>query len=501
MATLVAAADAATGTVRIDIDQMLVRDLFTRVVANGWGNATTGQAYTTSGGAAGDYSVNGTQGIHSVGAVNSVRSTFLTASAGPDTIETIQVTIAVLATGAAIQPSLMIRRTDASNYYFAELSLAPTTNVATLKIRKVVLGVTSDVTTTAVTLGQVHAAGATWNISAGICGKTIMAKAWRSTVTEPDWLLTAVDSDLTTGVQAGPRSLLATGNTNGLPVLFTYDNYAVGISQPIRLRRVDSAGNRVEVRGSPGSTTPIAADATLNPGTATFYDGEVPFDEVTFYELTSNCSLVVEATSNNVTLLSNGDGWLRDPQDPSRNLLIDFSGDPFDYCDESNQIVFGGLGSRGYANASGIYDIIDSQRPSTVSMTRKRYGSTLILISKTLDDIDDIEAIIAPGRILLLSLPVEYGFGRPTGTDYITIDDIPQDTIGVDQRLEARTWEFPFRLSHEPGDTHEGGTGGNGLGVPGATYADLAASALGVTYANLAASGETYLQVAQGVGY
>ena len=47
MSTLVATTDPTTGTIRIDIEQTQVRDLFTRVVANGWGSATTGQAWTT----------------------------------------------------------------------------------------------------------------------------------------------------------------------------------------------------------------------------------------------------------------------------------------------------------------------------------------------------------------------------------------------------------------------------------------------------------------------
>jgi hypothetical protein len=73
--------------------------------------------------------------------------------------------------------------------------------------------------------------------------------------------------------------------------------------------------------------------------------------------------------------------------------------------------------------------------------------------------------------------------------------------IGVDQGVTSRVWDIPFRLSYAPPDTSEGGTGGNGIGGAGATYDDLAASALGLTYNSLTASGETYLQVAQGVGY
>lgn len=496
MASLTATADSTTGTIRVDVEQTLARDTFSRVVANGWGNATSGQAYTVTGGAVGDYSVDGASGLHAINTVNVARHSTIAVSAGADTESRIQVAISVLAAGAPLITSLMGRFVDTSNYYFAEISISAATQVATLNLRKNVLGVAT--TLASVTLDPIHALGAVWHMALSCCGSTIKAKAWRTPNGEPDWMLTAVDADLVTGTRAGARSMLATGNTNGL-VTFFYDSFTVIVGQPIRLWRVPIGGARTEVRGSPGSTE--APSATANTATATFYDNESPFDVTLSYELTSACSDVVEVTSNAVFLDSEDDGWLRDPVDPTLNIRIDFQAGIFDYCVEGNAVVFGGFGTRVFANASGIFDIVDAARVSTVSMTRKRYASNLILISKTLIDGDAVEAIIAKGRVLLLSLPAIYGFGRPTNMDYISIFDVSSDTIGVDQTLAARVWDLPFRLANAPVDTDEGGTGGNGIGVPGATYNDLAGSALGVTYANLAASGETYLQVAQGVGY
>lgn len=406
-----------------------------------------------------------------------------------------QCTIAVLSLTQPIQPCVMVRHTDGNNYYFAELSLN-VANPPVLTIRKNVLGVISTIGSS-VALAQNHAAGATWLLSMDVCGTTIRAKAWRSTVTEPDWIVTVTDFDLTTGPNSGIRSILATGNTNG-STTFTWDNMVAWVSQPVRLYRVVS-GVRTEVRGSPGFTEePIAASASA---TSTFYDNEVPFDVDVFYELTSDCSTFVVATSNTVNLDSDGDGWLRDPVDPSRNLRIVMD-DFFDECVDEDVIVFGGLGVREYTNASGIFDVVDDRRPVTVSQTRKNYGSVLTLTSYSLDDVDALEDIFDPGRILLLSLPIVYGFGhRSAGSDYITCYDIADAVIGVDQRVTTRVWTIPFRLSYEPADTSEGGQGGNGVGGFNATYDALAASALGLTYNSLTASGETYLQVAQGVGY
>lgn len=337
-----------------------------------------------------------------------------------------------------------------------------------------------------------------------VCGTTMKAKAWRGGFAEPDWMLTVTNFDLTSGTETGIRSLLPVGNTNILPFTFTFDNYAAFIGQDLRLFRVTPDGVRTEVQGSPFKTGMASANLADGGGLATFWDSEAPFDIPVFYQVTSLCSpTVVEITSNTVTLDSDDRAWLRDPVDPTLNFAIDVDGAQFDYCDEAvTSVTFGGLDSYDYPVASGIFDTVNAQRVQNVSMIRKRYAQALTLISKWLDpDFDQVEAILASGRTLLLSLPAAYGFGRGTNSqDYIAVSDTRASYVGVDQRLETRVWAIPFRLGYaEPFPT--GQTGGNGTGGGDATYAALAASVLGTTYATLTASGETYQQVAQGVGY
>lgn len=497
MSTLLATPDPSTGTVLIDVEQTNVRDLFTRVAASSWGSATTGQAWTNSGGAAGDYSVNGTQGLHTVNTTNVARHSSLTAAAGTDMYVQTQVTIPALALTQPIQTAVMARFTNTSNYYFAEISLAPTTNVATLSIKKNVLGVVT--TLGSVTLDQVHAAAATWNIVLSVCGQVLKAKGWRSTVTEPGWNLTVNDGSLFTGTGAGVRSFLVTGNTNA-SLAFTYDNFVVSVGQPVRLWRVTPNGTRTEVRNSPLNTFPATAAAAT--AIATVWDNEAPFDIVITYVLTSACSTTVEATSGSVTLLSNGNGWIRDPYNPSANVLLTEEGKVFNECDTTRQITFLRWEPREYAAASGIFPIINAERPRTVAMRRKRYESEMFFSSKTLDDMDLFETIFMPGTVLMLSLPAKYGFGRPYNSDYITVIDLTQYPVDTDNYgTPFREWSVPFFLSDAPVDTGEGQTGGNGIGGGGATYAAITASPLGATYATTIASGETYQQLAQGVGY
>lgn len=492
MASLTATTDPATGTIRVDVEQTTMRDLFTRVVANSWGNATTGQAWTSTGGVAANFSVNGTQGLHAVTTVNASRRSVLD-TGFPDMGGQFQVTIPVTATTNPIDSGLYLRHIDVSNNYYINISIAPS-NTVTLSIRRNVLGV--ETTLTSVVLAQTHAAGATWFVKGEICGSTVRGKAWRSTVTEPGWVSTTTDSAVTTGNEIGARSFVGTGNP---AITFTYDNAFSYVSQPIRLYRVTPDGVRTEVRGSPGNTEDATAAAAS--ATATYWDGEAPFDVDVYYEMTSACSATTVLTSNTVNLDSGGDGWLRDPTDPGLNLRIVMD-DFFDECVDEDVIVFSGLDTREYENASGVFDRVNTARPNTVSMKRKNNGSTLYLTSFSLDDIDTLEDIFANGRVLLLTLPTVYGWAhRSFGTDYITCFDITQSLLGVDQRVSTRVWTIPYRLSTEPVDTSEGGTGGNGIGGGGATYDILAASVIGTTYNSLTAAGFTYTQIAQGVGY
>ena len=497
MVAVTATPDPTTGTMLIQVEQTIMRDLFTRVVAGGWGNATTGQAWANTGGVAGDYSVTGTEGQVSNGSLNVARITTVdTLSNDHDLDIRWHTPGATTPTGTGSwSGSAVARYTDASNFYFASVDIAPG-GVTTLYIRKRVLGVNTDLTS--VVMSGTHAANQTYGIRIAVCGTQIKAKAWNTgTGTEPDWMLTTKDFDLPTGTRVGQRSFINLGSTNPLPLLWQWDNAVCIIGQPVHLYRVVD-GEYSEVRGSPFNTN--SQTAAADTATATLWDNEGPFNVSTTYVLRSNCSTQDQATSTPVTLDADF-GWLRDPTDPSTNIEIVESG-MYDPCEVDDLVVFSGLGSPVYTNSSGIFDIIDSPRPSTVSQVRKSHASGLTLTSFSLDDILDLEDLFAPGTILALSLPTAYGWAqRTSGTDYITIGDIEQLYVGVDQRVTFRVWSVPFRLSYAPPDPTEGGTGGNGIGGGGATYDDLAASALGLTYNTLTASLETYDQVAAGVGY
>lgn len=497
MTYLIATPDPATGSMSIDLEQTIAWDVFGRVAANGWGSPDFGPAYTAQAPTA-QFSVSG--GLGRI-AVNAVEDTFeVHLDTGQNDHENmIQLVTTTVPTGAPVRTGSVVRFLDGNNYFRAAALIA-VGGAVSLEMAARSGGVVHTLSTTVTSLNS--ASGMFLRTRA--CGSTFSAKIWYSSTPEPTaWTAEVTFPGLPLGTRAGAFARRDTGNLT--PTTFLFDDSWYGTADgpqngdpPLRLYRVTPDGVETEVRGSPFWTERNATTGDVAYWTG--WDNEVPFDVPVFYRMYSACGTLA-LTSNTETLDSDGDGWLRDPIDPTRNLRIVMD-DFFDECVDEDVIVFSGLDSREYANASGIFDRIDAARPATISMKRKNYSSGLYLTSFSLDDVDGLEDIFADGRILSLSLPMIYGWAHRTyGTDYITCDNISQNLMGVDQRVSTRLWEIPFRLSPEPADTSEGNVGGNGIGGGGATYDILAASVIGTTYNSLTASGEVYQGIALGSGY
>jgi hypothetical protein len=196
-----------------------VLDTFTRTVANGWGTADSGQTWTTSGGTASDYSTQGTDGVHSLGAINTNRFT-LVPSPTADVDLQMDVATSALATGGPQYTHLIARATDVNNHYNARIAFNADQSL-TLVLEKRVGGAQTDLAT--VPIPGTHAAGAYFTLRFQVQGSTLRAKAWpRGQVEPPIWQATATDTSQTAAGSIGVRSILDGANTNTLPVLFTH---------------------------------------------------------------------------------------------------------------------------------------------------------------------------------------------------------------------------------------------------------------------------------------
>lgn len=223
-----------------------ITDAFTRTVAAGsWDGADTGQAWTISGAVGTDYSVNGTKGVQSNGTVNVARRSTLTVGS-TDQVVTASFTVPVTPSGAGFSGSLLLRYVDSSNHYLATAQVNIGGSVD-LRLRKNIAGTFTTLDT--VTGVGTFSAGNTFMIKAQIVGAELRAKVWETT--EPaTWQAAATDMDLTSGSNAGVRSILDSGNTNALPVAFSWDDFSVTSPTRVRLDLNDDVNIRTLAEGT-----------------------------------------------------------------------------------------------------------------------------------------------------------------------------------------------------------------------------------------------------------
>ncbi|UJV43804.1 hypothetical protein CVT30_31790 [Streptomyces sp. AMCC400023] len=199
-------------------------DQFARSASSGWGSATVGGAWSTSGGSASDYDVTGTVGRHSHGTRNVFRYTSLNSLSLADVEVRASITIPVVPTGDGLSAFVMARANiGVGSYYFARLT-ATTTSQVQLTLRKRLPAETLLATAPHF---LPFTAGATYKVRLQAQGTTVRAKAWASGGVEPeDWEVSAVDTSLASGVVAC-GSFIPSTNTNTLPVAFSFDDFEV----------------------------------------------------------------------------------------------------------------------------------------------------------------------------------------------------------------------------------------------------------------------------------
>jgi hypothetical protein len=195
------------------------------------------------------------------------------------------------------------------------------------------------------------------------------------------------------------------------------------------------------------------------------------------------------------------DGWLKNPVMPTLDIRIDNCEVHSPDCLNSEQLVFfKALETEEYESASGVFPVVNATRPIVVSQVRKDLTTSLIVVSRRLEDITAIRTLLASGEVLTLSLPVVYGWGIETfGTDWVHVGTDSASRLGVDMRKPYRLWTLPLILVDPTLSYPTLQTGGNNIGVSGSTWGDLAAA--GQTWGTHAATANTWLDTAQGDNY
>jgi PKD repeat protein len=170
---------------------VFARDTFGRSVANGWGTAETGGAWTLSG-TASLFSVNGNAGVMSV-AVGKTRGAFLNAVSAADVTGSVDLSWNQPASGSGTYAMFHLRRVGADSY-FARVRVQP--GVTSLAIVRQSGGVGTVLGT--VNLALPYTPGDVWRLrfeAEGASPTTLRAKLWNVAGAEPaNWQVVQTDS-------------------------------------------------------------------------------------------------------------------------------------------------------------------------------------------------------------------------------------------------------------------------------------------------------------------
>ena len=229
--------NAVSKQVTVALSSTIATDAFARTVANAWGSADAGGAWTMSG-AASLFSSNGSAGQMRLTAAGAGPSGFLNAVAAADLAGSVDIAIDKVPTGSGFQGNAIVRRgagtgTTVSDYRI-KLRLLPTST--SIQISKVVNNVETTLSTQTVT-GLTYAAGDVIRLSFKVAGTgttTLNAKAWKVGTTEPaGWRSTVTDSDaaLQRPGSFGLQGYLTSSTTNA-PVVASFDNLAITVPSP-----------------------------------------------------------------------------------------------------------------------------------------------------------------------------------------------------------------------------------------------------------------------------
>jgi hypothetical protein len=363
-----------------------ILDTFTRTVAGSWDGPDWGANYVNSGGAAGDYSVGAGVGKHSLGTVNVRRLSYQFLG---DTDAELLVLMAptVVPTGADMAMGGVVRLVDSSNYYNASVDFRTTSKVR-VRIRRQVAGTFTDLTTST----------DQWNFVAGtkvwlrfrVVGSALYAKIWIDGYPEPgNWTTQTVDTALTVGTGVGVRSILNTGNTNGLPVVVQYDNLTViGLDSGV----IDAA-----------STAASASQTT--PSGQSF--------------------------------------WLKNPVAPCQDRRLEMCVDGNPNCLPGNGLQLLSLDDVTRASLTTLTQPQNRDRPRATVRARQQPSSRLLLLARSFADRADVLALLATGQPLFLQGPGNYGI--PDW--HIAVGEVTEGRGLPDLRFQPRILSLPFNVA------------------------------------------------------
>lgn len=435
--------DDTLARVRIEADGLCVTgtaavvDTFTRTVTGGWGSADSGQAWTTTGGSASDYSVGSGVGQQNNVTENVFRMSML--DVGTTDVDYVVEVASNKAVAGASQIVEFLGRSasaiSADNAYMARLTFT-TASAVTIDLRKRVAGTPTTIAS-AVTTGLTHAAGTFFSVRLSIQSTTIKARVWLTTDTEPDdWDVEVTDTQLVAGTFAGVRSVLASGTSNE-PVVFSFDDLRTAVADYATVDRTLDGVTYTIVRGASevGITTGCELERVVD-------DYEFPVGRLITYRVrsfTDDGTLVITTTCQITVTLDQV--WLKSIGRPFLNRSVDCVLNPSPIVRRAR---------------NGIFPIVNRSFPVASTDVRGSREVDLRFVTQTTDEREDVDLLLASGDPIYVQTPLAY----PLPTMYAVIGDTAESRP-VRNRLcnnDWRLWELPLVEVAAPGPDVVGST-------------------------------------------
>jgi hypothetical protein len=203
-------------------------DSFTRSVSNDWGTVDATQLFSWSVAFAAAFNVDGSRGTVILAAANTATSAIANRATARDADITSTITPIATATGASYGLGTRVRSTDVNNNAYSTLEF-DTAGTATIKIRQVIAGSTTQLAALNPIPSSTYTAGVPWKLRTQVDGNQMRVKAWPAAGSEPtSWQITATISGALTGSSLGIYAVRFSGNTNsGVTPFIAMDDYTV----------------------------------------------------------------------------------------------------------------------------------------------------------------------------------------------------------------------------------------------------------------------------------
>lgn len=412
----------AAGNLITQPAQPLLTDTFTRTVANGWGNADTGQPYTVINAPASDYSTNGSFGR----ILNSGTNRHAIVSSGTWTNVQVEGTVypTVSAAGGPIDQGFLLRATAAPDTGYEGMVRFNPSGFMDARINSQVAGVATNIAFVT-NVGVWPNSAVAVRIKFRAWGNQLQLKVWDLTQPEPDWQVSITDTTILTSGGVGAVIRVQAGNSN-TPFTSSWDNIY---------------------------TTDVAADPQI-----------------------------IEACSDSLTVPSSGNLYLGDPTRPCNDLVLSLLDTADPDCVPTQGIFFGSISEDETFEAnSGTLLPTNSSEPIGIYRARRSGSGVLNVVTRTFADRDALRRLNKPGSQLLLRSPAKYG----VGDRYMLVGGVTEHRVVSDHKVQPRLVAMPHTIPRRARGASQGvcGTRVDDLCDTYPTWDAIAAA--GLTWADL----------------